>query len=65
MEKKKNQKGKPDPKRMEALKSLPAEILQRLTKEEVDSFLYDEVWPDSLGEKLKNYIVREGPEPKS
>ena len=44
---------------MHVLRMLPLEIKQSLTKEEVDAFLHDEVWPDSLEEKLKDYIVDE------
>jgi hypothetical protein len=55
-------KRKPDPERMEALRSLPIEVKQSLTKEEADAFLYDRVWPDSLLEKLKDYVVDEGKE---
>jgi hypothetical protein len=51
------QKRKPDPAKMHALRSLPIEIKQSLTKEEADAFLYEEVWPDSLHEKLKDYLV--------
>ena len=56
-------KRKPDPLKMEALRSLPLEIKQSLTKEEADAFLYEDVWPDSLLEKLKGYLVKvdEGP----
>jgi len=57
MDDKNSPKGKPDPDRMEALRSLPREIVERLTKEEVDSFLFDDVWPDSLRDKLKDYLV--------
>jgi len=53
-------KRKPDPGKMQALRSLPLEVKQSLTKEEADAFLYDEVWPDSLLEKLKDYLVGEG-----
>ena len=55
-----SQKRKPDPGKMEALRSLPLEVKQSLTKEEADAFLYDEVWPDSLMEKLKDYLVDDG-----
>ena len=48
---------KPDPEKMQALRSLPIEIKQNLTREEADAFLYEETWPDSLVEKLKDYIV--------
>jgi hypothetical protein len=50
-------KRKPDPEKMQALRSLPLEVKQSLTKEEADAFLYDEVWPESLLEKLKDYLV--------
>jgi hypothetical protein len=49
----------PDPEKMKVLRSLPLEIKQKLTKEEVDAFLYEEVWPDSLQEKLKDFIEEE------
>jgi hypothetical protein len=52
-------KKKPDPQRMKVLRSLPMRIKQSLTKEEVDAFLYEEVWPDSLEDKLKDYITEE------
>jgi hypothetical protein len=52
-------KGKIDPAKMQILRSLPIEIKQSLTREEVDAFLHDEVWPDSLQEKLKTYLVDE------
>ncbi len=50
---------KPDPVRMQALRNLPLEVKQTLTKEEVDAFLYEDVWPDSLKEKLKDYILED------
>ena len=53
------EKRKPDPVKMKVLRSLPVEIKQTLTKEEVDAFLYKEEWPDSLREKLKDYLVDE------
>jgi hypothetical protein len=51
------EKDQPDPERMEVLRSLPAEITKILTKEEVKAFLFDDSWPDSLKEKLKDYMV--------
>jgi hypothetical protein len=50
-------KRKPDLVRMQALRSLPLEVKQTLTKEEADAFLYEDVWPDSLKEKLKDYLM--------
>jgi len=55
MEQKSTPDRKPDPARLEAMKSLPREVMLTLTREEVDAFLFDEVWPDSLKEKLKDY----------
>ena len=57
MDGKKSHKEKPDPERMEALRNLPSEIMESLTKEEVNAFLFDEVWPDSLRDKLKGYLM--------
>jgi hypothetical protein len=42
---------------MEALRELPAEIMRSLTKEEINAFLHEDVWPDSLQEKLRDYMV--------
>jgi hypothetical protein len=50
---------KPDPARMQVLRSLPIEVKQQLTKEEADAFLYDDVWPDSLYDKLKDFLAEE------
>ncbi len=60
MEEDKTPKREPDPDRLLALKSLPKEIIEGLTKEEVDAFLFEEVWPDSLQDKLMGYLVEEG-----
>ena len=50
-------KEKPDPERMAVLRALPIEIKQQITGEEAQAFLYKEVLPDSLLEKLKDYLV--------
>jgi hypothetical protein len=52
-------KRKPDPVRMQALRNLPLEVKQTLTKEVVNAFLYEDEWPDSLKEKLKDYILED------
>jgi hypothetical protein len=49
-------KRKPDPVRIQLLRSLPLEIKESFTKEEIDAILYENVWPDSLMEKLKDYL---------
>ena len=46
-----------DQKRMEVLRSLPVEVKAQITGEEAQAFLYGEPLPDSLIEKLKDYIV--------
>ena len=48
---------KPDPERMAILRSLPLEVKQQITGEEAQAFLYNEPLPDSLLEKLKDYLV--------
>jgi hypothetical protein len=53
-------KEKPNPRRMAILRSLPIEIKQQITGEEAQAFLYEEELPDSLQEKLKDYLVEEG-----
>ncbi|MDQ1334607.1 MAG: hypothetical protein QG552_1557 [Thermodesulfobacteriota bacterium] len=57
MKSEKENKKEPMPERMEALRELPGEILRRLTKSEIKAFLFEEVWPDSLQEKLKDYLM--------
>jgi len=47
----------PDQRKLEALRKLPAEIVQSLSREEIKAFLYSDEWPDSLQEKLKDYLV--------
>jgi len=57
MDERKNRGKEPLPGRIEAFREVPGKVLQTLTKQEVNAFLYDDVWPDSLGEKLKDYLV--------
>jgi hypothetical protein len=57
MEKDNPPKRKPDPAKMQVLRSLPVDVKQSLTREEADAILYEEVWPDSLLEKLKGYMA--------
>ncbi len=52
-------KDEPDPDRMALLRALPIEIKQQVTGEEAQAFLYNEELPDSLMEKLKDYLVLE------
>lgn len=48
---------KPDPVRIAIVKALPRDIKEKLTIEEMNAILYDEVLPDSLMEKLKDYLA--------
>ena len=59
MNEKRNKKREVDTKRLEAFRNLPEDIVKLLTKEEVQAFLHDEEWPDSLREKLRDYLVDE------
>ncbi len=56
-EKNSQKKDKPDPERMAVLRSLPIEIKEMITGEEAQAFLYKEELPDSLLEKMKDYLV--------
>jgi hypothetical protein len=49
-------KKKPNPERVAMLRSLPLEIKSRITGEEAEAFMYDEDLPESLLEKLKDYL---------
>lgn len=45
--------------RKEAFEALPKTIRERLTEEEVKIFLYNDTWPESLFEKLADFIYPE------
>lgn len=45
-----------DPERLEVLRAFPKSIIESLTRQEIKAFLYEDVWPDSLKEKLKEYL---------
>jgi hypothetical protein len=53
----KKKKEKPDPERVAALRSLPLEVKQQITGEEAEAFMYNKELPESLLEKLKDYLV--------
>ena len=52
-------KRKADPARIQMLKILPREIKESLTMEETNAILYEDIWPDSLLEKLKDFLVED------
>lgn len=53
------EKKRPLPGRVEILRLLPREIKQSMTIEETNALLFDEVLPDSLEEKLKDFLEDE------
>ena len=57
MEEEKPKNKEPLPGRMEVLRDLPADIMRSLTKEEIQAFLFEEIWPVSLNEKLEQYLA--------
>ena len=57
MEEKKPKNNEPLSGRMEVLRDLPADILRSLSKEEVKAFVFEEIWPVSLSEKLAQYLA--------
>jgi len=42
--------------RKEAFQALPKTIREKLTDEEVNAFLHKETWPESLFDKLADFI---------
>lgn len=46
----------PSDERLEALRRIPKEVLERLSKKEIRAFLYEDEWPDEMKEKLKEYL---------
>ncbi len=52
-------KKKIDKERQMSWDSLPPAIKETLTQEEKELFLYGEEWPESLFEKLEEFIVKE------
>jgi hypothetical protein len=54
-----SEKEKPDPQRVAILRSLPLEVKKQISGEEAEAFMYNRELPDSLLEKLKDYLVEE------
>jgi hypothetical protein len=54
-----SQKEKPDAERVAILRSLPLEVKKQITGEEAEAFMYKRELPESLMEKLKDYLVEE------
>ena len=51
-----DQKNKPDPERVAFLRSLPMEIKETITGEEAEAFMFGKDIPESLYEKIKEFI---------
>ena len=52
-----NQKRTPDPAKVAFLRSLPTEIKATITGEEADLFMFSDEIPESLYEKMKDFLV--------
>jgi len=52
-------KRKAIPARVEFLRRLPLSVKETLLKKEVDAILFEDIWPDSLIDKLKDYFEEE------
>jgi len=46
----------PDPQRVAFLRSLPLEVKETITGEEAEAFMFGDEIPESLYEKIKNFI---------
>jgi len=49
----------PDRERVAFLRSLPREIKEQITGDEAQAFMYEEDIPESLFEKIKDFIKNE------
>lgn len=52
-------KRKPDPERVAFLRSLPLEVKQQITGEEADAFMFEKEIPESLFQKIREFIKEE------
>ncbi|ADH84832.1 hypothetical protein [Desulfurivibrio alkaliphilus] len=50
-------KAKPNPQKVAFLRQLPQEIKEQITGEEAQAFIFDQEVPDSMLDKLKDYLV--------
>jgi len=49
----------PNPDRVAFLRSLPLEVKQNITGEESEAFMFEKDIPESLYEKIKDYITED------
>lgn len=52
-------KRKADPDRVAFLRSLPLEVKEQITGDEAEAFMFAEEIPESLYEKIKDFIDKE------
>jgi len=52
-------KRKADPDRVAFLRSLPLEVKEQITGDEAEAFMFAEEIPESLYEKIKDFIEKE------
>lgn len=50
---------KPDSDRVTFLRSLPLEVKEKISGEEAEAFMFEKDIPESLYEKIKDYIKKE------
>ena len=50
---------KPDPDRVAFLRSLPVEVKEQITGDEAEAFMFATEIPQSLYEKIKDFITEE------
>ena len=50
---------KPNPDRITFLRSLPIEVKEKITGEEAKAFMFEKNIPESLYEKIKDFIEEE------
>lgn len=51
-----NEKKKPNLERVAFLRSLPLEVKEQITGEESEAFMFEEEIPESLFEKIKDFL---------
>jgi hypothetical protein len=54
-----SQNQKPNSDRVAFLRSLPLEVKEKITGEEAEAFMFEKNIPESLYEKIKDYIEKE------
>ena len=52
-------KKEPISERVSMIRSFPREVIESLTKEDLNTIMYEEELPTSLGDKLKDYLVED------